>query len=72
MREAKGHLSQGKTGGQAWKTLEISDQTNYRWRRENGEMDITQARKLKEIGKDNTRLISIRYGCVLLTRATED
>jgi len=42
--------------GHACKTLEISDQTYYRWRREYGGMDVTQARKLKEMEKENTQL----------------
>ena len=42
--------------GQAWKSLEISDQTYYRWRREYGGMDVTQARKLKEMEKENSQL----------------
>ena len=42
--------------GQACKNLEISDQTYYRGRREYGGMDVTQARKLKEIEKENTQL----------------
>jgi len=48
LREAEVHLSQGKTVGQACKALEISEQTYYRWRREYGGMDVTQARKLKD------------------------
>jgi len=56
LREAEVYLSQGKTVGQACKTLEISEQTYYRWRREYGGMDVTQARKLKEMEKENTRL----------------
>jgi len=42
--------------GQACKTLEISEQTYYRWRREYRGTDVTQARKLKEMEKENTRL----------------
>ena len=49
LREAEIYLSQGKTIGQACRTLEISDQTYYRWRREYGGMDVTQAGKPKEI-----------------------
>jgi putative transposase len=56
LREAEVHLSQGKTVGQACKSLEICEQTYYRWRREYGGMDVTQARKLKEMEKENTRL----------------
>ena len=36
--------------------LEISEQTYYRWPREYGDMDIKQAKKLKEIEKENVRL----------------
>lgn len=49
-------LSQGQTVQQACKTLEISDQTYYRWRREYGGMDTTKIKKLKELEKENTRL----------------
>jgi len=52
--EAEVYLSQGKTVGQACKTLEISEQTYYHWRRDYGGMDVTQARKLREM--ENTRL----------------
>ncbi len=54
--EIRWRVSQGKNIGQACKTLEISNQTYYRWRREYGGMDVTQARKLKEMEKENTQL----------------
>ena len=41
---------------EASKLLEISEQTYYRWRREYGGMDVTQAKKLKEVEKENLRL----------------
>ena len=56
LREAEVFLSQGKTISQACRRIEISDQTYYRWRREYGGMDVTQARKLKEMEKENTQL----------------
>ena len=56
LREAEIYLGQGKTVKEASKQLEISEQTYYRWRREYGGMDITQAKKLREIEKENTRL----------------
>jgi len=56
LREVEVYLSQGQTIAQACRKIEISDQTYYRWRREYGGMDVTQARKLKEIEKENTRL----------------
>ena len=42
-----------KTAGQACKSLEISEQTYYRWRREYGGIAVTLARKLKEMEKEN-------------------
>jgi len=56
LRETEIHLGQGKTVKEASKLLEISEQTYYRWRREYGGMDITQAKKLKEVEKENIRL----------------
>jgi putative transposase len=56
LRKAEIYLGQGKTVKEACKQLEISEQTYYRWRREYGGMDITQAKKLKEMEKENARL----------------
>ena len=56
LREAEILLSQGKTVKEASKQLEISEQTYYRWQREYGGMDVTQAKKLKEMEKENARL----------------
>jgi len=56
LREAEIHIGQGKTVKEASRMLEISEQTYYRWRREYGGMDITQAKKLKELEKENIRL----------------
>ena len=56
LREAEVLLSQGQTVQQACKTLEISEQTYYRWRREYGGMETTKIKKLKELEKENTRL----------------
>jgi len=56
LREAEIYLGQGKTVKEASRMLEISEQTYYRWRREYGGMDISQAKKLKEVEKENIRL----------------
>ena len=56
LREAEVMLSQGQTIAQACKAIENSEQTYYRWRREFGGMDITQAKQLKELEKENTWL----------------
>ncbi len=56
LREADVLLSQGKTAEEIAKTLEISKQTYYRWRKEYGGLNMTQAKKLKELEKENARL----------------
>lgn len=56
LREAEVLLSQGKTVKEASKQLGIAEQTYFRWRREYGGMDVTQAKKLKEVEKENARL----------------
>jgi putative transposase len=56
LREAEVLLSQGLTVIEAVKKLEISEQTYYRWRKEYGGLDTTQARKLKELEKENVQL----------------
>jgi putative transposase len=56
LREAEVLLSQGSTVGEASKRIEVTEQTYYRWRREYGGMRVNQARRLKELEKENSRL----------------
>ncbi len=56
LREAEVLLSQGQTVAQACKSLGVSEQTYYRWRREYGGMGTTQVRRLKDLERENTRL----------------
>ena len=56
LREAEVLLGQGKSVKEASRVLEISEQTYYRWRKEYGGLNTTQAKKLKELEKENTRL----------------
>ena len=56
MREAEVHLSQGSTIGEVSRKIGVTEQTYYRWRREYGGMRVEQARRLKELEKENTRL----------------
>ena len=56
LREADILLSQGKSAEEVAKLLEISRQTYYRWRKEYGGLDMTQAKKLKELERENGRL----------------
>jgi len=56
LREAGHLLSQGSTISEASKEIGITEQTYYRWRKEYGGMRVEQARRLKELEKENTRL----------------
>ena len=56
LREAEVLLSQNNTVSEVVRKLGISDQTYYRWKREYGGLDKTQAQKLKELEKENLQL----------------
>ena len=56
LREAEVLISQGNTISQASRTIGVTEQTYYRWRREYGGMGVEQARRLRELEKENTRL----------------
>lgn len=56
LREAEVLISQGNTIGQACRKIGITEQTYYRWRREYGGMGVEQAKRLRELEKENTRL----------------
>jgi transposase-like protein len=56
LREAEVVLSQGDTVGEASRKIGVTEQTYYRWRREYGGMRVEQARRLKELEKENARL----------------
>ena len=49
-------VGQGKTTGQAVKSLGFTEQSYYRWRKEYGGLQISQAKRLKELQKENARL----------------
>ena len=49
-------LSQGQTVQQVARSLEISEQTYYRWHKDYGGMDKSQAQRLKELERENARL----------------
>jgi len=56
LREAEILLSQGLTVKETARQLEIAEQTYYRWRKDYGGMDRSQARHLKELERENARL----------------
>ena len=56
LREVEVALAQGSTVALAARGIEVTEQTYYRWRREYGGLNIEQARRLKELEKENLRL----------------
>jgi putative transposase len=56
LREAEVLLGKGQSIAQAARKLGITDQTYYRWRKEYGGMRLSQARRLKELEKENAQL----------------
>ena len=56
LREAEVLLSQGLTVGEVSRKLGITEQTYYRWRKEYGGLRVEQAKRLKELEKENNRL----------------
>ena len=59
LREAEVVLAQGQTVGQVVRKLGVSEQTYYRWRREYGGMKVDQAKRLKELERENSQLKKI-------------
>ena len=56
LREAEIALAQGLTTGEVVRQLGVTEQTYYRWRKQYGGMKVDQARRLKELEKENARL----------------
>lgn len=56
LREAEVELAHGSPVSQACKKIGVTDQTYYRWRKEYGGMKLDQAKRLKELEKENGRL----------------
>ena len=56
LREAEVFLSQGKTVAMICRHLGISEQTYYRWRKEYGGMKVNQAKRMKDLMRENVRL----------------
>lgn len=56
LREVEVLCSQGKTIGEAVRQIGVSEQAYYRWRKEYGGMNVRDAKRLRELEKENTRL----------------
>ena len=56
LREAEVALSKGQSVAHVCRTLGITEQPYYRWRNEYGGLKIDQAKRLKELERENGRL----------------
>jgi putative transposase len=56
LRKIEVEIANGKKAAQAAREVGISEQTYYRWRKELGGLKLDQAKRLKELEKENRRL----------------
>ena len=56
LRQIEVEIANGKTTPQACRDAQITVQTYYRWRKEFGGLKLGQAKRLKEMEKENARL----------------
>jgi excisionase family DNA binding protein len=70
LREAEVALSKGQTVVQVCRQLSITEQTYYRWRNEYGGLKLDQAKRLKDLERENTRLKRAVADLTLVDAAT--
>ena len=56
LREAEVLIAEGMTTRNAARRIGVTEQTYYRWRKEYGGKKINQAKRLKALEKENSRL----------------
>ena len=56
LREVEVELGRGKTVAEAVKKIGVTEQTYYRWKKKYGGLRMDQAKRLKELEKENSRL----------------
>ena len=56
LREVEVALARGQTVVEAVRQIGVTEQTYYRWRNEYGGLSVDQARRLKQLEKENVRL----------------
>jgi transposase-like protein len=72
LREAERLLGEGKTIPEAAKELAISEQTYHRWRNQYGGMKANDAKRLKELERENVQLKRIVADQVLENQALKE
>ena len=56
LRQIEVLMSAGKAAALACKEADISEQTYYRWRKEYGGLELDQAKRMKDLERENARL----------------
>ena len=56
LREAEVELARGRKVPEVCRKIEITEQTYYRWRKEYGGIRLDQAKRMKALEQENTRL----------------
>jgi transposase-like protein len=72
LREAERLIGEGRTIPEAAKELGISEQTYHRWRNQYGGMKADDAKRLKELERENSRLKAIVADQALENRALKE
>ena len=72
LREAERLIGEGKTIPEAAKELGISEQTYHRWRNRYGGMKADDAKRLKELERENRQLKAIVADQALEVRALKE
>lgn len=72
LREAERLQGEGKTIPEVAKHLEVSEQTFHRWRNQYGGMKADDAKRLKELERENRDLKAIVADQALAVRALKE
>jgi len=72
LREAERLVGEGKTIPEAAKAIEVSEQTYHRWRNQYGGMKANDAKRLKELERENVQLKRIVADQVLENQALKE
>ena len=56
LRKIEVEIANGKKAAQAAREVGICEQTYYRWRKEFGGLKLDQAKRLRDLEKENSRL----------------
>jgi hypothetical protein len=65
LRQIEVSIAQGKSASVACRDAGISLQSYYRWRKEYGGLEIDQAKRMKDLERENVR---VKRACPRLTR----